>query len=77
MLQRKRGEKDFSTERLVELDEIRFKNYIFNFNPKTKRQKRGTAIGTKFAPPYSVLLMFCLEEEMLENFYLKPYVCQH
>ena len=77
MLQRKRGEKDFSTQRLVELDEIRFKNYIFNFNLKTKRQKRGTAIGTKFAPPYSVLLMFYLEEEILENFYLKPYACQH
>ena len=50
MLQRKRGEKDFSADTLVELDEIRLKKYISNFNWKTYKQKRGTAIGATFAP---------------------------
>ena len=50
---------------------------MFNFNPKTHRQKRGTAKGTNFVPPYTVLLMFYLEKEILENFNLKPYMCHH
>ena len=44
------------------------KNNIFELNEKTFRQKRGTAIGTKFAPPYTILFMADLEEKMLEIF---------
>ena len=29
---------------------------------KKKQQKRGTAIGTKFAPPYAILYMADLKE---------------
>ena len=36
------------------------------FDEKTFKQKRGTAIGTKFAPPYAILFMANLEEKMLE-----------
>ena len=32
---------------------------------KNIKAKRGTAIGTKFAPPYSILFMAELEEEIL------------
>ena len=39
------------------------KNNIFTFGKKTLKQKRGTAIGTKFAPPYSILFMAELESE--------------
>ena len=35
------------------------------FGKKTLKQKRGTATGTKFAPPCSNLLMTELEEEIL------------
>ena len=42
------------------------KNNIFEFDEKTFKQKRGTAIGTKFAPPYAVLFMADFEEKMLE-----------
>ena len=41
---------------------------------KTLKQK-GTAIGTKFAPPYSILFMAELEEEiLLSEIELKPYL---
>ena len=38
------------------------------------KQKRGTAIGTKFAPPYSILFMAELEEEILRKAKFKPYL---
>ena len=38
------------------------------------KQKRGTAIGTKFAPPYSILFMAELEEKILEIVDNKPYL---
>ena len=43
------------------------KNNIFIFGQKTLKQKRRTAIGTKFAPPYSILFMAELEEEMIKE----------
>ena len=49
-----RDKKDVSTDTLVELAELVLKNNIFNFNEKTLKQKRGTTIGTKFAPPYFI-----------------------
>ena len=48
------------------LEKIR--NNIPEFDEKTFKQKRGTAIGTKFALPYAILFMVDLEEEMLGNF---------
>ena len=41
------------------------KNNVFTFGKKALKQLRGAAIGTKFAPPYSVLFMAELEEEIL------------
>ena len=41
---------------------------------KTLKQIRGKAIGTKFAPPYSILFMTELEEEILREVKLKPYL---
>ena len=41
-----RDKKDVSTDTLVELAELVLKNNIFNFNERTLKQKRGTAIGT-------------------------------
>ena len=59
---------------LVELAEIVLKNNIFTFEVKTLKQKQGTAISTKFAPPYSILFMTELEEEILSEIKLKPYL---
>ena len=57
-----RENKEVTTETLVELADIVLKNNYFQFLDKTCKQKRGTAIGTKFAPPYSILFMADLEK---------------
>ena len=54
--------------------ELLLKNNIFNFNERPLKQKRGTAIGTKFASPYSILFMAELEEKILEIADYKPYL---
>ena len=57
---------------LLELAEIALKNNICQFNEKTLKQLRGTAIGTKFAPPYAIIFMADLEERILKDIELKP-----
>ena len=47
---------------------------IFIFGKKTLKKKRGTAIGTKFAPPYSILFMTELEEKIIKESEYKPYL---
>ena len=69
-----RQEKDVTTSTLVELAEVVLKNNIFTFMEKTLKQKWGTTIGTKFAPPYSILFIAELEEEILSEIELKPYL---
>ena len=64
-----------STEILAELSEIVIKNNIFQFNEKTLKQLKGTAIGTKFAPPYAILLMVDLKERILEDIELQLCIC--
>ena len=69
--------KDFLDSRvdtLIELTELVLKNNIFEFSDKTYKQIRGTAIGTKFAPPYAVLFMAALEEKILSKVKKKPSV---
>ena len=70
-----RDEKDVSTDTLVKLAELVLKNNLFHFNEKTLKQKRGTATGTMFARPYSILFMAELEESFLEEIDSKPYSC--
>ena len=50
------------------------KHDIFRFGKKTLKQKRGTVIGTKLAPPYSILIMVELEEEIIRESEYKPYL---
>ena len=69
-----RQEKYVTTSTLVELAEVVLKNNIFNFKEKVLKQNWGTAIGTKFAPLYGILFMAELEEEILSEIELKPYL---
>ena len=69
-----RKEKYISTDTLCDLAEVVLKNNIFKFSKKIFKQKRGTAIGTKFAPPYSILFMAELEEAILKEADFKPYL---
>ena len=41
------------TEDIVRMADFVLKNNFFEFNGEIKRQKSGTAIGTKLAPPYA------------------------
>ena len=47
---------------------------IFTFGKKILKQKRRTAIGTKFAPLYNNLFMAELEEEIIKESEFKPYL---
>ena len=69
-----RHNKQISSDTLTELAKVVLKNNIFEFDGKTFKQKRGTAIGTKFATPYAILFMADFEEKMLEGFEKKPLI---
>ena len=51
-----------------------FKNNFFEFKREVKRQKSGTAIGAKFAPPYACIFMDAVETEFLTSQYLQPFL---
>ena len=67
-------EKYISSDTLCDLAEVVLKNNILKFGKKTFKQKRETAIGTKFAPPYSILFTAELEEYILRKAEFKPYL---
>ena len=62
-----------STESLIELAELVLGNNYFEFNDRFRRQKGGTATGTKFASPYAIIFMAALEEKILESLIEKPW----
>ena len=61
-----RKEKYVSTDTIIDLAEVVLKNNIFTFGKKTLKQKRGTDIGTKFAPPFGILFMAELEVDTIK-----------
>ena len=62
------------TEDLVKMAEFVLKSNYFEFNSKIKQQVSGTAIGTKFAPPYACLFMDKFETCFIETQQLQPLV---
>ena len=62
------------TEDLVKMAKFVLKNNYFEFNRKVKEQILGTAIGTKFAPPYACIFMDEVETSFLETQEMKPLV---
>ena len=69
-----RKDKTISTDSLIELAECVLKNNIFEHDKSVFKQLRGTVIGTKMAPPYAIIFMDSLEEDILSNSLLKPLV---
>ena len=53
---------------------MRLKNNIFEHNKPLFKQLRETEVGAKMAPPYAIIFMDSLEEDMLSNSLLKPLV---
>ena len=70
----KRDEKTIPTEELLKMTEFVLKNNYFEFGNKIKQQISGTAIGTKFAPPYACIFMSDLETKFLQSQHLQPLV---
>ena len=48
-------------------------NNVFEFDNICKKQISGTAMGTKFAPPYACIFMDKLETDFLQGETLKPW----
>ena len=70
----KRSNKNVSTDTFIELAESVLQNNYFEFNEPYLKQIRGTAIGTKFAPPYAIIYMTALEEDSLGTLIKKPWL---
>ena len=62
-----RKDKRISTESLIELAECVLKNNIFEHNLSFYKQLRGTAIGSKTAPPYAIIFLGDLEERFFSD----------
>ena len=67
-------DKTVSTKSLCDLASIVLKENYFELSSKIYHQKLGTAIGTKFAPPYANLFMAVLEKRIFENSGYHPYL---
>ena len=59
-----RDSKQISRNTLMALAEVVLKNNIFEYDEKIFKQKSGTVIGIKFAPPYDILYIADFEKEM-------------
>ena len=70
----RRDIKKIPTEDLVRMAEFVLNNNIFEFNSQAYQQKSGTAIGTKFAPPYACIYMDGVEQKFLETQSKKPLI---
>ena len=69
-----REKSEIPTEDIVQMAEFLLKNNFFEFNGEIKRQKSGTVIGTKFAPPYACIFMDEVETESLKSQELQTFL---
>ena len=63
----KREEHTVPTNELMRMEDFVLKNKYFELHGQIKQQIYGTAIGTKFAPPYACLFMDKIETVFLET----------
>ena len=59
--------KDVLIESFIELAECVLKDNVYKRNTSFYKQIRGTAIGTKMAPPYAIIFMGDLMEKLLKD----------
>ena len=70
----KRLNKQIPTNDLVKMAKLVLSNNYFEVSEKVFQQISGTAIGTKFAPPYACIYMEEVETEFLKTQRLKPLI---
>ena len=64
--------KKVSAEDIGKMADFVLKNNLFEFDSKFYKQISGTAIGTKFAPPYACIFMDHIKTEFLKTQDIKP-----
>ena len=69
-----RESKQISTDDLIKRAKFVLQNNYFEFNREVKQQISGTAIRTKFAPPYACIFMDPVESEFLKTQQHQPLV---
>ena len=62
------------TEEIISMAEFVLKNSYFKSNEKVWKQISGTAIETKFAPPYACIFMDEMEISFLKTQQLQPFM---
>ena len=62
------------TSKLIKMAEFVLKNNYFQFSDKVYQQISGTAIGTKFAPPYACIFMDQVKSKFLQTQKFQPLV---
>ena len=62
------------TEDIIKMAEFFLKNNLFEFNSKFYKQISGTAIDTKFSPPYACIFMDYNKTEFLKSQEIKPWL---
>ena len=62
-----REDKTIFTDSVMDLAECVIKNNIFEHNLSFFKHLRGTTIGTKMDPPYSITFMGDLEKRILQE----------
>ena len=67
-------DESIATEGILQMARFVLKNNFFELDSKIKQQISGTAIGTKFAPPYACIFMDKFETDFLTTQNLKPWV---
>ena len=60
------------TSKLIKMAGFSFKNNYFQFSDKVYQQISGTAISTKFAPPYACIVMNQVESKFLQTQKFQP-----
>ena len=70
-----RKNKKISIDDLTKMAEFVLKNDYFEFNGKEQKQISGTAIFTKFSPPYAYIFMDQVETEFRKTGKHKSLVC--
>ena len=64
--------KKIPAKNLIEMAEFVLKNNLFEFNNEVFQKISGTAIGTKFAPPYACIYMDRVEQDFFGTQELQP-----
>ena len=64
----------FPSEDILKKANVVLKNNLFEFDCKFSKQISGSAIGTKFAPPYASIFRDYIKTEFLKTQPIKPWL---